>query len=95
MNTMLDTKHRVSSVNETVVRLSCLLPDGNAEVEVPISFIPNESAHYGAPVWVSVDTNGGLRRLRVSARSDINPPDLPADINEINAWLTSGDCYWS
>jgi hypothetical protein len=81
----------VSSIEDAMARLSCHLPQGNTEVEVPVSLIPTKSARFGAPVWISVGTTDGLRRLNVAERHEIDCLDSPNDIKEIDAWLANGD----
>ena len=81
------TRSVVSSLNGEAVILTCELPNGNQEIEVPTSSIPNGCAHYGALVWVYLD----IRNLRVIPRIQDGCVEPPKSIDEINAWLTNGD----
>lgn len=80
----------VSAVDETKVRLICNLPHDRVEIEVPLALVPAECTRYGAPVWVSVETDYGVRRIKIAERLEFEPQEQPEDIAEIEAWLEEG-----
>ena len=86
-----EVKAVVTGIIEDMATLACQLPDVRAEIEVPISVMPESCARYGAPVWVSVDTELGYRRIKVAERIDIEPLAPPEDVAELIEWLESED----
>lgn len=83
----------VSAINEEYLSVSCHLPNDNVDIDVPVGLVPISCAHFGAPVWVSVDVVGSIRQILVSERQpeDVTPVEAPNDLAEIDAWLSEGE----
>lgn len=79
----------VTSIDENKASLECHLPHDTTNIELPIEFLPEPTARYGAPVWVSVDVAGGYKRIKIEERAELNKLDPPDDLKEIRAWLSS------
>lgn len=83
----------VSAITSDIVTISCQLPNDNTDIEIPTGLLPSACAHYGAPVWVSVDTTGVVRRIKVDERlaEDVASIEMPGFVSEIDAWLAEDD----
>src|SRR3546814_448303 len=81
----------VVSLDEVIVTLSCQLPHDRANIEVPRTVVPKSCASYGAPVWVSVNSASGSRRIQIDGREELNLQESPSDIDEIDEWLSGAN----
>jgi hypothetical protein len=67
---------------------NCLLPTGNLDLRLPPVLIPAELMSFGAPVWISLETTGGIRTPVVVSR----PIEAQTKINgqeAVEDWLNS------
>lgn len=81
----------VSGIDNAVATLACQLPHDRANVEVPIGLLPNSCIRFGAPVWVSVDTEAGFRQIKIVERHELSARQLPEDAEAIAAWIAGAD----
>ncbi len=82
----------ITQVDAVVITLKCKLSNDHERlIEIPTALVPHNLSHFGAPVWISVDTDGGIRRISITEREEIDPIAPPEDADVIDAWINKQD----
>jgi hypothetical protein len=78
----------VREIMRDSVRIECVMPGRNIELQLPPSLFSEELMQPGQPIALSLDTEGGYRRPVVRARQPSPQPNLPGQ-EEFERWADS------
>jgi hypothetical protein len=78
----------VSEVMKDSVVIQCMFPTGNLDLRLPPALVPVELMSFGTPVWISLETTGGIRMPVVEPRPIERQPKVDGQ-DAVEDWLNS------
>jgi hypothetical protein len=78
----------VSEIMKDSVIIQCMLPTGNVDLRLPSGLVPTELKFFGAPVWISLETTGGIRMPVVEPRPIKHQTKIDGQ-TAVEDWLNS------
>jgi hypothetical protein len=78
----------VSEIMKDSVIIECIRPTGNLDLRLPSGLVPTELMSFGTPVWISLETTGGIRMPVVKRRSIERQPKIDGQ-DAVEDWLNS------
>jgi hypothetical protein len=88
---MADGVRKISGVIDEIMRdtviIQCTLPSGVVvQLRLPPALVPSELMTFGAPVWISLETTGGIRAPVIETRAIESQPRMHGQ-DAIEDWL--------
>jgi hypothetical protein len=78
----------VSEIMKDTVVIQCMFTTGNFDLRLPPALVPVELRSFGTPVWISLETTGGVRMPVVEPRPIERQPKIDGQ-NSVEDWLNS------